>query len=100
MPKIFEYFGFVFFFYSNEHQPIHVHVVRGDSQSVYEIIIDNGNFVSLVRRNVKGYIPLSQQDAKVAEEFVRVYALDIVQKWIDYFVMKKPVHCTQVKTRL
>lgn len=100
MPKIFEYFGFVFFFYSNKHQPIHVHVVRGDSQSVYEIIIDNGNFVSLVRRNVKGYIPLSQQDAKVAEEFVRVYALDIVQKWIDYFVMKKPVHCTQVKTRL
>lgn len=77
----------VFFFYSNEHQPIHVHV-GGDSQSVYEIIIDNGNFVSLVRRNVKGYIPLSQQDAKVAEEFVRVYALDIVQKWIDYFVMK------------
>ena len=62
--------------------------VGGDSQSVYEIIIDNGNFVSLVRRNVKGYIPLSQQDAKVAEEFVRVYALDIVQKWIDYFVMK------------
>ena len=51
MPKIFEYFGFVFFFYSNEHQPIHVHVVRGDSQSVYEIIINNGNFVSLVRSN-------------------------------------------------
>ena len=28
MPKIFEYFGFVFFFYSNEHEPIHVHVTH------------------------------------------------------------------------
>lgn len=65
MPKIFEYFGFYFFFYSNEHEPIHVHVVRGDNQLVYEIIIENGNFVSLARRNVKGYLPLSPSDAKV-----------------------------------
>lgn len=25
MPKIFEYFGFIFLFYSNEHDPVHVH---------------------------------------------------------------------------
>ncbi|MDE6341047.1 MAG: DUF4160 domain-containing protein, partial [Muribaculaceae bacterium] len=25
MPKIFEYFGLIFYFYSNEHEPIHVH---------------------------------------------------------------------------
>lgn len=28
MPKIFEYFGYIFFFYSNEHEPIHVHVTH------------------------------------------------------------------------
>ena len=32
MPKIFEYFGFVFFFYSNEHEPIHVHVTHKGCQ--------------------------------------------------------------------
>ncbi|MBQ9467344.1 MAG: DUF4160 domain-containing protein [Muribaculaceae bacterium] len=32
MPKIFEYFGFVFFFYSNEHEPIHVHVIHGKTK--------------------------------------------------------------------
>ena len=42
MPKIFEYFGFVFFFYSNEHEPIHVHVIHGDRQLVYEIILEDG----------------------------------------------------------
>ncbi len=26
MPKIFEYFGFIFYFFSDEHEPIHVHV--------------------------------------------------------------------------
>ena len=25
MPKLYEYFGLVIFFYSNEHEPIHVH---------------------------------------------------------------------------
>ncbi len=25
MPKIFEYLGILIFFYSNEHEPIHVH---------------------------------------------------------------------------
>ncbi len=28
MPKIYEYLGFIFFFYSNEHEPIHVHVIK------------------------------------------------------------------------
>lgn len=100
MPKIFEYFGLVFFFYSNEHEPIHIHVIQGDRQLIYEIMIENGKFKSVVRRNAKGYLPLSQRDAKIAEDFIRVYALDIVQKWIDYFIMKKPVHCTYIKTRI
>jgi hypothetical protein len=78
MPKIYEYFGFVFFFYSNEHEPIHVHVIHGDRQMIYEIILEDGKFKSLTRRNAKGYLPLSQHDAKTADEFVRVYALDIV----------------------
>ena len=96
MPKIFEYLGFVFFFYSNEHEPIHVHVIHGDRQLVYEIILEDGNFKALVRRNVK-VIYLCHN---MMQEFIRVYALDIVQKWIDYFIMKKPVHCTQIKKRL
>lgn len=30
MPKIYEYFGFIFFFYSSEYEPIHVHVIKED----------------------------------------------------------------------
>ena len=47
MPKIFEYFGFVFFFYSNEHEPIHVHVLHGECESIFELIMMNGELVEI-----------------------------------------------------
>jgi Domain of unknown function (DUF4160) len=37
MPRIFEKDGFRFFFYSNEHLPIHVHVRRGGGEAVFVI---------------------------------------------------------------
>jgi hypothetical protein len=37
MPKIFEKDGFKFFFYSNEHLPIHVHVRHGGGEAVFVI---------------------------------------------------------------
>lgn len=37
MPKIFEKFGYKFFFYSNEHRPIHVHVRHGDGEAVFDV---------------------------------------------------------------
>jgi hypothetical protein len=37
MPKIFEKDGYRFFFYSNEHRPIHVHVRHGGGEAVFEV---------------------------------------------------------------
>ena len=38
MPEIFRFFGFVFFFYSREHEPIHVHIEGngGRARFVYD----------------------------------------------------------------
>ncbi|MFI3262944.1 MAG: DUF4160 domain-containing protein [Rikenellaceae bacterium] len=33
MPTVFEIFGMRFFFFANEHQPIHIHVVKGDDSA-------------------------------------------------------------------
>jgi hypothetical protein len=33
MPKIYEYLGILIFFYSYEHEPIHVHAKKGDNES-------------------------------------------------------------------
>ena len=37
MPKIFEQDGYSFFFYSNDHAPIHVHVRRGAGEAVFVV---------------------------------------------------------------
>ena len=37
MPKVFEKDGFSFFFYSNEHRPINVHVRHGDGEAVFDV---------------------------------------------------------------
>ncbi|WP_084599901.1 DUF4160 domain-containing protein [Dyadobacter beijingensis] len=34
MPEILEYFGMIFYFYSNEHLPIHIHVSYDEYESV------------------------------------------------------------------
>ena len=70
MPKIFEYFGYVFFFYSNEHEPIHVHVIHGACQVVFELIIDSGNLVEIRRRMLKGYEQMSEKNMLEAEKII------------------------------
>jgi hypothetical protein len=37
MPTVFEKNGYKFFFYSNEHRPIHVHVRRGGGEAVFNV---------------------------------------------------------------
>jgi hypothetical protein len=39
MPLVFEKDGYRFFFYSNEHEPIHVHVRHGGGEAVFEVDI-------------------------------------------------------------
>ena len=37
MPRILEKDGYRFFFYSNEHRPIHVHVRYGSGEAVFKV---------------------------------------------------------------
>ena len=47
MPKLYEYFGLVVLFYSNEHEPIHVHGKYKGRESKAEIILVNGAVASI-----------------------------------------------------
>ena len=100
MPKIYEYFGFIFFFFSNKHEPIHVHVMKGGCQTVFELILMDGELVEIQTRNEAGYAPLSEKDATTAEDFIKVYYKNIIEKWMNFFVLKKRVRCTQITKKL
>lgn len=37
MPELFRMFGMRFFFYMNDHLPIHIHVKNGDGEARFEV---------------------------------------------------------------
>jgi hypothetical protein len=76
MPKIFERDGYRFFFYSNEHRPIHVHVRYGGGEAVFEV----EQRVEL--RESQG---LKVQELAKAEELATEHRGLIVQKWHERF---------------
>jgi hypothetical protein len=100
MPKIFEYFGLIFYFYSNEHEPIHVHVKHGDKESIFELIMMNGELVSINIRKKSGVDSLSSKDQRTVEAFIRKYNKNIISKWVKFFVMKQQVRSTNITTKL
>lgn len=100
MPKIFEYFGFIFYFYSNEHEPIHVHVIHSDHESIFELIMMNGELTEILIREKKNAVPLKEKDKRIAKEFIRKYQKNIIEKWIKFFVLKQAIRSTNIKKKI
>ncbi|SLM27653.1 conserved hypothetical protein [Desulfamplus magnetovallimortis] len=59
MPKLYEYFGLIVLFYSNEHEPVHVHGKYQGMENKAEIIIDNGDIIGIRYLPVRGKRPLN-----------------------------------------
>jgi hypothetical protein len=100
MPKIFEYLGFLFYFYSNEHEPIHVHVTHGEKESIFELIVNDGILTDIRQRAPKGVTLLSGSESEIAKSFIRRYFTNIIEKWIKFFVLKQRVRNTVIRKRL
>jgi len=47
MPKLYTYLGIIIMFYSNEHEPIHVHGKHQGAESKAEIIIEDGKVIAI-----------------------------------------------------
>lgn len=100
MPKLFEYLGIVIMFYSNEHEPIHVHGKFQGMETKAEIIIENGHVVEVILKEVMGKKPLEPAKSKDFKQFVESFADQIVQKWIDYFIYHKSIKCIKIEGKV
>ena len=91
MPVLYDYFGMIFLFYSNEHEPVHIHVRFAEYETVYELLVDNGKLIALRKRKIKGkdLLPLSKN--KQAEKLIIDKYKDILQKWFEFYVLHKEV---------
>lgn len=100
MPKIYEYLGLIFFFYANEHLPIHVHISKADCENKIELFFENGKLKGWKIKKVKARKQLSDNDLKDAIKFVNKYSDGIVEKWADFFVRNKKVKCEIINNKI
>ena len=76
MPTVLFIFGLRFYFYSIEHQPIHVHVVSGDGKAKFSL----EPTVDLVLN--QGMKP---KDIKRAQTICEEFQEEFILKWHEYF---------------
>ncbi len=75
MPTLFIIFGLRFYFYSDEHLPIHVHIESSDGKAKVnvdphiEVVSNNG---------------IKPRDLKKALVIIETYKDDIIDKWKEY----------------
>jgi Domain of unknown function (DUF4160) len=100
MPKIYEYLGLIFFFYANEHLPIHVHVAKAEEECKVELFFENGKLASWEIKKVKGRKMLGEAEQKEAVKFIKKYYGGIVDKWTDFFVKNKKVKCEVITKKV
>jgi len=100
MPKLYEYFGLIILFYSQEHEPIHVHGKFQDKESKAEIIFENGKFKEIIISEVQGKASLDGRNLKKFKKIVELYRDDIVRKWIDFFVYNIEISPEKITKKL
>jgi len=100
LPKLYEYLGLIILFYANEHEPVHVHGRKENRESKAEIILAEGKVVEIRLSTVRGKAVLEPAELRDFQALVEHFADDIVQKWIDFFVLHKAVVSERITRRI
>jgi hypothetical protein len=76
VPNVFTKDGFRFFFYSNDHPPMHVHVRKGGGEAVFDVserveLLESAGF--------------KQQELRQAQALAEAHRALIIRKWHEHF---------------
>jgi hypothetical protein len=96
MPQIYQYLGIVIKFWSNEHEPIHIHAEYKGSVMIVKLYVKNG-VVTHVRYepHIGKFPPAKINDLKT---FVSANKNALLLAWIQYFennIRFKPIIITR-----
>jgi hypothetical protein len=75
VPTIFTEEGYRFFFYSNDHRPIHVHVRKGGGEAVFDVE---------TRVELRESVGLKLQELRRAQDLAKEHRELIVRKWHEH----------------
>jgi hypothetical protein len=87
-------------FYANEHEPVHVHAKCQGREARAEFVIVDGKIEDIRFGPGAGRVPLTQKEMRYFEELVYSRGEEIVNKWIDFFVLNKSIKAERITQRL
>jgi len=79
MPTLFTIFGFHFLFYSNDHEPIHVHVIKDGHEARFQV---KPEVVLLENKGLK------ISELRMAESVIEENKELIIERWTEFFKQK------------
>jgi hypothetical protein len=80
MPLLFILLGFRFMFFSNDHEPIHIHVVRGMGE-----IKEYAKFTLMPDVKIVENKGLKRSELKKAQSIIEDNKEIIIDRWLQYF---------------
>ena len=98
MPKIYEYLGIVIMFYSDEHEPTHVHAVYNNNIVKVSFFIKDGKIYRVTYKDLYG--KFSSAKLKQLKKFVSTYKEKIVTAWDSYFIWKSKVKFERITKKI
>jgi hypothetical protein len=77
MPTVFIFLGFKFSFFSNDHEPIHIHVSRGGATAKFNLLPE-----VLLTKN-SGF---KNSELKMIESILEENKEIIIERWKEFFL--------------
>ena len=94
--NIYEFRGIVVSFFSEHCDPVTVLGRLGALASTAEFVVSNGQIVSIKIRPAPGCEPIAGAALTDFKQLTERYRDQIIGKWIDHFVLHKPVDCDKI----
>lgn len=79
MPTVFVLLGFRFYFFANDHEPIHIHISKGGSEAKYNLIPK----IRLIKN-----LGFKKSELKIIEAVTEENKEIIIEPWTDSFYNK------------
>jgi hypothetical protein len=100
MPTLYKYLGITVYFWSKEHEPIHVHGEYEHCEYRAEIYVEDDVITSILFKAIPGKKPLPPTQLKDFKTLVTLLANDIKGKWNEYFKHQKHIKPIIITRRL
>jgi len=98
MPILFEYFGIVVFFYSNEHEPVHVHARYNNAEIKVSFFVKAGKIYRTTYTVVYGKFPTVK--LKQLKKLISIYKEEILKLWFDHFILDIKITAVKINKKL